>query len=169
MKQTIKKVGKHHISVFAYIGALNTIIDITLLNILRIVTNTPTTNKKQIVLLNIVSASIVACFSFFMNRRFVFKAKEHTKNNRIVAFLVVTLLSIFIVQTVVITISLHHISGASHFFMNIIKGLHLPVVKDATINFYDTTLSKIIATAASMIWNYIFYSKLIFKKRVNLS
>lgn len=165
MKQSIKKVSRHHISIFAYIGLVNTLIDIILLNCLRIITNTPTTNKKQIILLNIISASIVACFSFFMNRRFVFKAKDHAKNNRIIPFLIVTLFSIFVIQTTVITISLHHISGVSRFFMNIVQGAHLPVVNSATINFYDTTISKLLATTASMIWNYLFYSKFIFKKK----
>lgn len=166
MKQTISKVGKHHLSIFAYIGILNTIIDIVLLNSLRIITNTQTTNEKKIIFLNIISASIVACFSFFMNRRFVFKAKEHTKNSQLIPFLVVTLFSIFVIQTIVIAISLNHLGDMSHFFMSIIRNLQIPVVKDATINFYDTTLSKVIATCASMIWNYLFYSKFIFKKKL---
>lgn len=160
-KTALKKVAKHHISLFAVVGVLNTLTDIVLLNILRVITHTTTDQKAKLIVLNICSASTVAVMSFYLNRRYVFKAHD-TKNHMFGPFLLITLSSIFILQSAIIGLALHNFDVLATFFMNI--GQHIPIVKNFTFNFYEANIAKVCATGASMVWNYFWYKKYVFKK-----
>jgi putative flippase GtrA len=164
MKETLKQAAKHRVSLFACIGIVNTIIDILLLNILRIATHTTTDQRTKLIVLNLVSASSVAVFSFFMNKRFVFKA-THTKHTMLAPFLLVTLSSIFILQSLVIAFSLDRFGSLARIFQDIASSFNIPILQHATINFYETNIAKIIATLGSMTWNYVWYNRVIFRKQ----
>lgn len=142
------------------IGIVNTLTDIVLLNILRVTTNTQTSESKKIVILNVISASSVALLSFYLNRKYVFKSEE-TRNRMFAPFLLITLASIFILQSAIIGLSLKYLGALAESLQ--IIGSYLPVVKDFSINFYDANLAKLCATLGSMIWNYYFYNKFVFK------
>ena len=161
MKHAVRKLAKHRISLFAIVGVINTLVDLVLLNLLRIATHTTTDQSSKLIVLNIISASTVALLSFYLNRRFVFKA-HNTKGHMIVPFLLITLSGIFILQSLVIKFSLHSFDPVARFFMNL--GQHLPIIKNFSFNFYEANIAKVCATAASMVWNYSWYQKVIFKK-----
>ena len=166
MKKTaakVKKVAKHRVSLFAVVGVINTLVDIVLLNILRVLTNTTTDQKGKLIVLNIISASTVACLSFYLNRRYVFKAHD-TKNHMLGPFLLITLSGIFVLQSFIIGVTLHTFDPLANFVMDTVQNLHIPIFKDFTFNFYEANIAKVCATAASMIWNYTWYKKVIFTK-----
>ncbi len=164
MKSTAKRVAKHRVSLFAYVGVINTLTDIVLLNILRVATDTTTEETGKLIALNIVSASSVACLSFYLNRRYVFKSKE-TQNKMFVPFLAITLSSIFIIQSLIIGLALTAFDPLARVSMEIVRDLHIPIFQNFTFNFYEANLAKIAATAGSMIWNYIGYKKFVFQNK----
>lgn len=160
MKSTVKRVAKHKVSKFAVVGVINTLTDLVLLNILRVLTHTESHQTKQLIILNIISASTVAVLSFYLNRKYVFDAKD-TKNHMFVPFLLITLSSIFIIQSLVIALALHVFDPLANLLMDI--GAHIPIVKNFSFNFYEANIAKVCATLASMVWNYTLYNKFVFK------
>ena len=95
---------------------------------------------------NYISTGVAFIFSFFVNKSFTFKSKGGNVKKQFVIFIAISIIGLWIIQPLVITaISavLAHTSWAS--------GLIL-------------FIAKIIATIASLIWNYVFYSRLVFKK-----
>lgn len=164
IKNAINRVIKNKVSRFAVVGLFNTITDLIILNTLRVLTHTTSNQTARLIILNIISASTVAGISFYLNRKFVFKAYE-VKNEMFIPFLLVTLTSIFILQSAVISIALHVFDPLSNALFNL--GSSLPIIKNFSFNFYETNLAKICATAASMTWNYVWYNKIIFKTRTN--
>lgn len=163
MKSKVVKIAKDKISLFAFVGVINTVVDIILLNLLRVATDTTTDQKGKLILVNICSASTVALLSFYLNRKYVFKSPE-TQNHMFLPFLLVTLSSIFILQSIIIAIALHSFDPLAELSMEIAKDLHIPVFQNFSFNFYEANIAKLFATLFSMIWNYVWYNKVIFRK-----
>ena len=95
---------------------------------------------------NYISTGVAFVFSFFVNKSFTFKSKGGNVKKQFVIFISISIVGLWIIQPVVITVisaALAHTGWAS--------GLIL-------------FIAKIIATIASLIWNYVFYSRLVFKK-----
>lgn len=115
----------------------------------------------MLIVLNIISASTVAMLSFYLNRKYVFKARD-VKNHMAIPFLLITLSSIFILQSLVIGFALHYFDPLAELAMKIF-GM-LPMFDRITFNFYEANIAKLFATAASMIWNYVWYNKFVFRQ-----
>jgi putative flippase GtrA len=164
MKTTIKRAAKHRVSLFAYVGVINTLTDIILLNILRVATDTTTDETGTLIMLNILSASSVALLSFYLNRKYVFKSHD-TRNRMFIPFLAITLTSIFFIQSLILGLALTAFDPLARLTMEIVQDLHIPVFQNFTFNFYEANIAKIAATAGSMIWNYIGYNKIIFNRK----
>jgi putative flippase GtrA len=163
MRKVIKTIAKHRVNRFGILGAVNTLLDIILLNILRITTHTLSTQTRKLVVLNIISASTVAVFSFFMNKKYVFQ-KQDTHHTKVWLFIAVTLSGIFILQSLVIGASLPLVAPFAEFLKTICVDLKLPILSKANISFFSSNLAKVIATVVTMIWNYTLYKKLIFEE-----
>ncbi|MDB5163206.1 MAG: sugar translocase [Candidatus Saccharibacteria bacterium] len=95
---------------------------------------------------NYISTTITMIISFFLNKEFTFKSDNKATKRQFFIFLSVTAFGLWAIQPVVILV-------ASWFLDN--TGLN-----DTVILF----ISKVLATVASLIWNYLFYSRLVFKK-----
>ncbi len=163
MKKTLARTAKHRVSLFAYVGIINTLIDIVLLNILRVITHTQTTQTVRLITLNLISASATALLSFYLNRRYVFKSHD-THNRMFIPFLLITLSSIFILQSAVIALALHYFDSLATVVMDIVQSLNIPVIQNFTFNFYEANIAKVVSTLASMVWNYTWYKKFVFRK-----
>ncbi len=133
MKELLKK---HESKLrFAFIGGVNTAIDFGILFLL----NGLGLNKY---IANIISTSVAFVFSFFANRSFTFKSKKDARKQAI-PFLVVTLTGLWVLQPIVIWTTL------------------LPLTSiDQNIALF---IAKLAATVVSLIWNYILYSRFVFK------
>ena len=143
MQETVKKHADK--LRFTIVGSINTVIDFSILFTLTTPFNVP----KE--LANFISTFVAFLFSFFANKKYTFKSTSKNLKRQFLLFTVVTLFGLWVIQTIIIT-------AITPVFTN------LGVNKPAAL-----LISKLIATAASLIWNYTLYSKVVFKKPKNSS
>ena len=125
---------------FGFIGGVNTLLDFGLLFAFSSLFGIPRGFS------NMLSTSVTFVISFFANKRYTFKSTS--KDNLVremVLFTLVTLFGLWVIQGVII-----------HFLT--------PVIADIGIREELALLaSKLIATVASLVWNYLLYSRVVFK------
>ncbi len=124
---------------FAAVGVINTAIDFGILFTLKSL-GLPTIPS------NVISTTAAFCFSFFANRKYTFKTTSGNKKREFILFVVVTLFGLWVVQNVVIAVLTYLLSV-----------LALP----ETLNLL---IAKLFAIIASLTWNYILYSRVVFKQ-----
>lgn len=130
---------------FAIVGSVNTALDFSILFILTMLFNIP----KE--LANFISTSVSFLFSFFANKKYTFKSTSKNLKRQFLLFTIVTLFGLWVIQTIII-------AAITPVFTNL--GINKPAA---------LLISKLIATAASLIWNYALYSRVVFKKPKNSS
>lgn len=125
---------------FALVGGFNTALDFGILFGL-------TALGIDKIVANYASTSISFIFSFFANKTFTFKAKSGNAKREFISFIVVTLIGLWVLQPLIIAAITH-------------------LLEATTLNDAMTLLvAKLIATVVSLIWNYILYSRIVFKKK----
>lgn len=124
---------------FGIVGIANTALDFIILFAL-------TAFGFDKIAANYVSTTVAFIFSFFINRSFTFKSKDKNIRRQFILFVVVTLIGLWVIQPIVITGASWLLAGST---------LAEPIV---------LFIAKVIATVASLVWNYLFYSRLVFKK-----
>lgn len=124
---------------FMLVGAANTAIDFGILFTLKAL-------GLPAIPANIISTTTAFCFSFLASKNYTFKATGTNVKREIALFIVVTLFGLWVLQTIVIAL-----------MTSLLHGTNLPA---ALILF----IAKIIATCVSLIWNYVLYSRVVFKK-----
>ncbi|HEX8182841.1 MAG TPA: GtrA family protein [Candidatus Saccharimonadales bacterium] len=133
-------------SKFAVIGVLNTLVDFGIYYAVFQATG-------SIVIANILGTSAALVFSFILNSRYTFQTRQWTVRN-FALFIVVTLFGVWVLQTLAIY-------GFNHLLQPILSG------QSALLGSYSeivsTLLPKLLATGISLVWNYLWYSKVIFK------
>lgn len=140
---------------FASVGAMNTIIDFSILNLLVFGAGIPRIPA------NLVSATVAMTFSFLANRRFVFKSNNRGRK-QVIQFVLVTVTGLYVVQTIVIY-------GLTELWVWPLESLYdlisgLDIAQDISQNFVITNGAKVVATAMTMIWNFVLYQRLVFAK-----
>ena len=143
----MQEIAKKHADKlrFTIVGSVNTVIDFSILFTLATLFNVP----KE--LANFISTFVAFLFSFFANKKYTFKSTSKNLKRQFLLFTAVTLFGLWVIQTIIIT-------AITPVFTN------LGVNKPAAL-----LISKLIATAASLIWNYTLYSRVVFKKPKNSS
>ena len=124
---------------FIIVGSGNTILDISILLCLT----TSFSVSKEVA--NIISTSVSFLFSFFMNRAYTFRSKSPNIKKQFILFAIVTLFGLWVIQTFIITM-------LTPLFISMGMSEHLALLS-----------SKLIATTASLTWNYILYAIVVFK------
>lgn len=124
---------------FGLIGVINTALDFGLLFMLKSIGLMATTA-------NVFSTSIAFVFSFFANKKYTFRSSGTNIVREMILFVAVTLFGLWVLQTGVIWLVLPHLS-------KLLRSSEMGLL-----------VTKLIATAVSMTWNYILYDKLVFKK-----
>jgi putative flippase GtrA len=140
---------------FLFVGCLNTAVDFSIFNLLTLLTHTP------LIIANIFSTFSAMCVSLVLNKYLVFQNKKPMTSKTLLMFLLVTLSSTWLLQSLIIFIltkqfpvplmTLSHELVQTHITGKIGEG------------FITANLAKIIATGASLVWNYYFYKKFVFK------
>lgn len=92
---------------------------------------------------NIISTTTAFLISFTANKHYTFQSRGGDVRREIISFTVVTLVGLWGLQSLVIAVS---------------EPSLLVVFSDSVATF----IAKVIATAASTIWNYLFYSRVVF-------
>lgn len=141
-KNTTKELlikNKQQLIRFGIVGSVNTAIDFGLLFLFKSL-------GIPVAIANIISTGIAFIVSFFANKKYTFKSTDTNIVREMVLFVIVTLLGLWVLQTLVIQWLLPYATDITH---------------DKNI---ALLICKLIATGISMIWNYILYDKLVFKK-----
>ena len=124
---------------FGLVGAANTALDFGLLLVLANFFAVPH------VIANIISSSIAFVSSFFANKKYTFKTTGQSVIREMILFTVVTLFGLWVIQSAIIALLTPPIRG---------------IVTNETITL---VIAKLVATLASLTWNYILYSRIVFK------
>lgn len=140
MQELIKK---HQTKLrFGLIGGINTLLDFGLLFVFSSLLCIPKG------LSNVLSTSVAFVFSFFANKRFTFKSSSNENVVReMVLFTSVTLFGLWVIQGL------------------IIHTLTPPIISYGLSGTLALLVSKLVATVASLIWNYLLYSQIVFPKK----
>lgn len=159
MSQKSERLGREDLlekARFAIVGFVNTAVDFTVLNLLVIFIHLP------IITANIVSTLTAMLVSLMLNKTVVFRDSKPLTKRSFALFIGVTLSSLWIVQSLVLFILTqqfpHPLTTIAH---ELALYTHTSMSGES---FFRNNLSKIIATIASLIWNYYFYKRLVFKK-----
>lgn len=139
-KSIIKNLLKNHADKlrFLIVGSISTVIDFSILFLL-------TSFGMNKIVANFISTLVALIFSYFANKNFTFKASSENKSKQFLSFFATTAIGLWVIQPIIITAVSPLLSGYLSTRLNLL-------------------ISKIIATAASMVWNYSLYKKFIFKK-----
>lgn len=123
---------------FALVGSLNTALDFGVLFLLALGFHSP----KEIA--NIISTTLSFLFSFAANKTYTFRSSGGNLRRQLLLFTAVTLFGLWIIQTAIIALlaPIGHAAGLS---------------ASASL-----LISKLIATLASLTWNYLLYAKVVF-------
>lgn len=135
---------KQQFARFAIVGSANTALDFGLLFMLR-------SAGLPIVVANLISSTTAFVSSFVANKKYTFKTEGSDLKRELTLFIVVTLFGLWILQSIVLwalTPPLENVLGNHQ---------------------YALFAAKLLATVVSMTWNYILYTKLVFKRSTNSS
>ncbi len=136
----IKQLAK-----FIVVGGINTGIDFLVLNIEMILTGI--TSGPSMLILNSISFSAATTNSFFMNKRWTFEDSGNKKDGvKFSQFLIVSIIGITINGGVVYLITS---------FVDPLFGLNPQLWAN---------VAKLFATGISLVWNFIGYKFIVFKK-----
>lgn len=122
---------------FAIVGSFNTLLDVALLFLFVYALH------LDKYLSNVLSTGICLVVSFVLNRKWTFRSDGH-QARQFVAFLVVTLLGLWVVQTLLIW-------GVTALLRPWLEGPLLLLI------------AKLVATVGSLTWNYVLYAKFVFR------
>ena len=153
-----KQIGK-----FAIVGALNTLVDLLILNLL--VKAFHFNAQVHIfgfpfLIANIISVTIAMINSYFWNKYWTFNTKEN-KNlvQEIIKFFFITIIGMYIINQFVFNFFYSYWLWPGHIVINLI---HLIGIKGLN-DFVSLNFAKVVAILASLIWNFIFYKIWVFK------
>ena len=124
---------------FGLIGGLNTLLDFGLLFAFSSILGVPK------LFANILSTSVAFVFSFFANKKYTFKSNSKNIVREIALFTIVTLFGLWVLQGTVLYI-----------VVPILVQLGLSEAMSLFV-------AKLLATIVSLIWNYLLYSRVVFK------
>ncbi len=142
---------------FAIVGALNTLLDIVLFTaIVKITKVSPT--GVGVTVANSISISCVMIVSFFLNKKFVFRASR-VNHHRRVLFFGITVIGMYGINNTVLQLIAHHNSALVTWLDSVLAAVGLGLFRP---EFLTLITAKIGATAASMTWNYLMYRQFVF-------
>lgn len=128
---------------FGVVGVINTVIDFGLLFALKSL-GFPTIGA------NTISTTIAFVASFTLNKKVVFRVHNSNLRREITLFIIVTLFGLWVLQPIVFII---------------IRGLMPP---DNFSSYLVLLVSKICATCVTIVWNYVTYSRIVFRTSGNI-
>lgn len=142
LMNSLKEIHKKHGDKlrFAAVGVINTVVDFGILMALVLMLQAPHTIS------NIISTGVAFMLSFVLNKNYTFKSKNANTKHQFILFAVVTLFGLWVIQSIIIALLVPLMLG-----FNLSNGL-------------STLIAKIIASVVTLIWNFVLYKKIVFKK-----
>jgi len=159
IQQTTKQAGK-----FALVGVLNTLIDVVILNILVFfgLKTIFIIFGQKFLLANIISVCVAMINSFVLNKLWTFESKGGNIYQQIFSFFIITVIGMFVIHQIVFSSFYFGFKSASSFIISIINFIGLSRFFSDT--FIILNFAKGMAVIASLIWNFIGYKFIVFKK-----
>ena len=164
INQAPEKVGIQ-VGKFAVVGAINTMIDVIILNALVFLgfATTIIIFGQKFLIANIISVAAAMVNSFILNKQWTFKSAD--KENiylEIIKFFAITIIGMFVIHQLIF--------NALYFNLPFISSIIVSIVHFVKLNgifpdeFVVLNFSKAIAIFGSLIWNFIGYKFIVFKK-----
>jgi putative flippase GtrA len=150
----LKNLWEHKKVRFACAGTLNAVVDLTILNALVFKFNFP------VWLGNAIAVSVAITMSYFLNHRVVFRHHHNPSAKQYLKFFLVTGVGIIITQTLIIYITRATYDSLLH--------SQIPTLSNNIDDELSLNLAKVSAAMIGIVWNYLFYSRVIFKKTPEL-
>jgi putative flippase GtrA len=140
------KISNLKFIIFSLIGIFNTLFDIALYTVLR-------SAGQSVIVANLISASAALIGSYLLNSKLTFKTKRWTLSS-FGLFIVVTLFGLWVLQT-----------GAIYVISHLLKNVPERYWSDlgSAQRIAKIVVPKLLATAITFVWNYVWYNKVIFK------
>lgn len=148
MSEKSPKKRDKKVIVFAAIGIFNTLFDMALYVLIQYLTG-------SIIIANIAATSAALIGSYLLNSKLTFKAKKWTVKS-FVLFVVVTLFGLWVLQTTAIILLTPVVSAIPEFLWKLFGPLE-DIVK--------ILAPKVVATVITVVWNFLWYNKVIFKDK----
>lgn len=133
---------------FCIIGVINTIVDVTIFLGLREV-------AVPIILANIVSTSTAVVVSYFLNRRFTFRSNREVARS-LPQFIIITLIGLWVLQPIIIGLGLLFLNSPA-------VDANLTAFVSTAGQYYEL-LAKLAATPTTLVWNFVLYRSIVFKR-----
>lgn len=150
------KLKDHRPSRFLAVGAFNTIIDFSLLNVLVFGAGI---NK---IVANSASTTTTMLLSYLLNHRFVFGSKRPKQFRQLMLFVAITAFGLLIIQNGLIHVLYHQFDVVADAIFRLIQ----PVTGSAVSqSFIRLNGAKVIATIVTIVWNYELYKRVVFRPR----
>jgi putative flippase GtrA len=142
----LKRLIKKHAEKlrFGLVGVTNTLIDFVILFSLVFV-------GLPAIASNFISTSVALMFSFFANKKYTFKDIEDTTHKHFALFIVITLVGLWVIQPIIIE-SVRILIDSTNINLN-----------QKVVLF----IGKVLASVASLTWNYLMYQRFVFKKKTS--
>lgn len=141
---------------FLVVGSFNTALDFILLNCFVVLFHLPVLGA------NILSVTVGIIISYILNHHFVFRSDEKLSFKKFLSFFVVSGFSSLILQSLVIW-SVEQVTG-SQFGRSLLLLNYLNQHPQIELN-----VAKAAAVGVGMVWNFIAYKYVIFKKSTEKS
>lgn len=126
---------------FSLVSMISTAIDFLILITLTSLFSLPLIGA------NFISTSTSFIFSFFASKKYAFKTPDHHIKHEAIKFVLVTLSGIWMLQPLLIW----QLEPVIRNFG--VKGVSVIII------------AKLIASLATFIWNYLFYTRIVFNKK----
>lgn len=161
MSKTLIKISANRISRFGLVGLLNTVLDYIIFIGLTKAFAIP---LDRVWMAKLVSGTVAMANSFYLNRKFVFRAHHLNFSKQAVRFLLSTIVGVFVIQLGLVQLFSSVLPEGGILVYEILQTLGLTqlVPNILTEAFVIKTVAFGLATIASLIWNYLTYSRLVF-------
>ena len=146
----LKKLWEHKKVRFVCAGTSNAVVDLSILNVLVFEFHFP------VWLGNTIAVSFAITLSYFLNHRIVFRHHHNPTAKQYVKFFLVTGVGVIATQTFII-----YLTRATY---NHLLHTQIPTFSNNIDSKLSLNLAKITAALIGIVWNYLFYSRIIFKK-----
>jgi putative flippase GtrA len=132
--------------IFSLIGIFNTLFDLVLYVLLLNATN-------SILVANLISTSAALIGSYMLNSKVTFRSKKWTAKS-FALFVIVTIFGLWVLQT-----------GAIYLFNHLLQSVpeHTWKLLGSLEHVTKALVPKLLATGITFVWNFVWYSKVIFK------
>lgn len=155
MEKTEIVKQKRRIARFGAVGIFNTLFDFGILNLLVFTFGVSKFGA------NVVSVSLAMIVSYLLNHSFVFKNDDDRSLKKFALFVCITAVGIYILQNSVIFFLAHIFVWPAATAHQILEWIAPNFFSE---DFITLNFAKAVATACSMTWNYILYSRYLFQK-----